>query len=393
MPAVRIHRYLLREIAVPTLLALAVFTFVLLMGRMLRLVEMVVTRGVPFSEIFQLFVYLLPAFLVITLPLSCLLGILLGFGRLSGDGEIVALKSSGIGLYAMLRPVLLFALVVSGATAALTLWAEPGANTAFRSQVFEIAANRASIGIQPRIFNSDFDGLVLYTEEMDERTSAMSGIFISDQRLQGSPATITAARGRLHVDRDTLTLTLHLEDGSIHRRPASPHEDYQTIQFAAYDINLSMGARVAEGRLRRDKELGLGELLQTRAQADTELRKSSLTAEIHRRFTLPFAPILFALVALPLGIQNQRSGRGGGFAIGLAVFLIYYILHSFAGTMAVEGGLPSVPVLWTPTALFLAGGLYLVHTSARERRLHFLDRLFVEVPDALRRMIRRRKKS
>ncbi len=392
MPTVRIHRYLLREIAVPTFLALVVFTFVLLMGRMLRLVEMVVTRGVPFTEIFQLFLYLLPSFLVITLPLSCLLGVLLGFGRLSGDGEVVALKSSGISLYDMLRPVLFFALLVSGVTAALTLWAEPGANTAFRNQVFEIAANRASIGIQPRIFNSDFDGLVLYTEEMDERTSVMSGIFISDDRLQRAPATINAARGRLFADRDTLTLTLHLEDGSIHRRPPAAHEDYQTIRFASYDINLSMGERVQEGRPRRDKELKLGELLKARGAAETDLRRASLTAEIHRRFSLPLAPVLFALVAVPLGIQNQRSGRGGGFAIGLVVFLVYYILHSFAGTMAVEGGLPSVPVLWTPTILFLAGGLYLVHTSARERRLHFLDRIFVDAPEALRRLIHRRKK-
>jgi lipopolysaccharide export system permease protein len=392
MPAVRINFYLLREIAVPSLLALLVFTFVLLMGRMLRLVEMVITRGVPFTEIFQLFIYLLPAFLVITLPLSCLLGVLLGFGRLSNDGEIIALKSSGVSLYDMLRPVVFFALLVSVATAGLTLWAEPGANTAFRSQVFEIAANRASIGIQPRIFNSDFDGLMLYTEEMDERQSSMSGIFISDDRIQGAPATITAARGRLLVNRETLTLTLHLEDGSIHRRPATAQEDYQTIRFATYDINLSLGQRANDGRPRRDKELSLGELLQARDEATTDLRRSSLTSEIHRRFTLPLAPILFALVAVPLGIQNQRSGRGGGFAVGLAVFLIYYILHSFAGTMAVEGGLPSVPVLWTPTLLFLAGGLYLVNTSARERRLHFLDHLFVEVPDALRRLIRRRKK-
>ena len=104
MPAIRIHRYILKEIAVPTGLGMLILTFVLFMGRILKLAEMVINKGVPLGEIGKLFAFLLPNFLVITLPLAFLLGVLLGFGRLSADSEIVALKSSGISLYGMLQP-------------------------------------------------------------------------------------------------------------------------------------------------------------------------------------------------------------------------------------------------------------------------------------------------
>lgn len=390
MSAPRIRRYILKEIGVPAVLGLVIFTLVLLMGRTLKLVEMVVNKGVPLGEMLRLFLSLMPAFLVITLPLSFLLGVLLGFGRLSGDSEIIALKSSGISLYGLLRPALLLALIFSAATATLTLWAEPAGNASFRNLLFQIAASRASVGIQPRVFNDEFDGLVLYANDVDERTGAMQGLFISDQRMDEAPSTVTASRGRLISDRTNLTLTLRLEDGAIHRLPRDGRESYQTVHFASYDINLNMGQKLAsEERPRKAKEMTLAELRSARGSTSTE--RKSFQAEIHQRFILPLAPFLFALIGVPLGIQNQRSGRGGGFAVGLAVFLLYYVLHSFAETLTVEGGLPAA-VLWLPTLFFLATGLYLVRLSALERRAAVLEILTEDAPRAFGRLVRRRVK-
>lgn len=368
-------------------MGIVIFTFVLLMGRTLRLVEMVVNKGVPLGEMLRLFLCLMPAFLVITLPLSFLLGTLLGFGRLSADGEIIALKSSGVSLYGLLRPALALALIFSGATFALTLWAEPAGNASFRTLLFQIASSRASVGIQPRVFNDEFDGLVLYADGVDDHTGLMEGLFISDERMDKAPATVTASRGRLISDPKALSLTLRLENGAIHRRPADARESYQTIHFASYDINLNMGQKLAANeRPRKAKEMSLAELLEAADREGATPRQRDLLAEVHRRFTLPLAPLLFALMAVPLGIQNQRSGRGGGFAVGLAVFLLYYIGHSFAETLAVEGGYP-MGVLWVPTLLFLAVGVHLVRLSALERRVLLLDRIMT-APRLLRRLFR-----
>jgi lipopolysaccharide export system permease protein len=372
MSTARIHRYIAREIALPTLIGLLVFTFVLLMGRILKLVELVVNKGVPLGEMLQLFAYLLPAFLVITIPLAFLLGVLLGFGRLSADNEIVALKGSGIPLYGMLRPVLVLALLCTLGTAWLTLYGNPSGQSAFRDQVFEIARSRANVGILPRVFNDEFEGLVLYAGDIDERRGEMSGVFISDERIGATPAVILAGRGRVISDPEQRILTLRLENGTIHRRPVDKQGDtYQVIGFTTYDINLNMGQQLDEagGRQKKLREFPLPELWAKLESAQTPEERRPLRVELHKRFALPLAPLVFALVGVPLGIRTQRSGKGGGFATALAIFMAYYICATFGETLALESGFPPLATLWAPNLLFFLAGLALLRRAARERPL------------------------
>jgi lipopolysaccharide export system permease protein len=100
------------------------------------------------------------------------------------------------------------------------------------------------------------------------------------------------------------------------------------------------------------------------------------------------APLLFALIGVPLGIRSQRSGRGGGFATGLVVFLVYYLLFSFAETLAVEGGLNPVPIIWAPNVLFLTGSLVLLYLSAQEKQLPLLERIQTGIRRAIGRIRR-----
>jgi lipopolysaccharide export system permease protein len=167
MSNLRIHRYILREISAPTILSLLIFTFVLLMGKIPKLTELVINKGVPATEILQLFSYLLPTFFSITVPLSFLLGILLTFGRFSADNEFVALKASGISLYSLIKPVLFLAFLFTLLTAWLTISIEPASKTAFREKLFRIASSSAGVSIKPGVFNDKFDGIVLYTQGMD----------------------------------------------------------------------------------------------------------------------------------------------------------------------------------------------------------------------------------
>ena len=186
MSAHRIHRYIAREITIPALLGLLVFTFVLILGRLLKLAELVINQGVPLGQITTLFAYLMPTFLVITIPLGFLLGVLLGFTRLSTDNEITAFKSTGVSLYRLLRPVLFCALAASMLTALATLVIAPACKQLFRSQVFEIALSQASIKLQPRTFNTDFDGLAIYANGVDEQSGTMQGILIADEHQRGA---------------------------------------------------------------------------------------------------------------------------------------------------------------------------------------------------------------
>ncbi len=373
MSHLKIYKYILKEISVPSLLSLLIFTFVILMGRIPRLTELVISKGVPAIEIFRLFSYLLPTFLSITVPLSFLLGILLAFGRLSADSEFIAMKASGISLYALLKPVLLLAILSSLLTAWLTISVEPAGKSAFRSKLFEIASSRASVGINAGIFNDDFDDIVLYTHSMDERRGIMQNVFISDERDGETPATILAQEGRFISDPEQLSLTLRLSDGSIHRRPLKENKStYQIIGFSNYDINIDMSKQLGTDKRRRSRsELSWTELQSARRQAESERDLRRYDTVHHKRLVIPFAPLVFALVGVPLGLQSNRSGKGAGFALALIISLFYYLLLSIARTVAENGALPAYLILWLPNLLFFCGGAYFLHRTAIEKPMAF----------------------
>ncbi len=387
MSTTRINLYIAREVAVPTALGLVIFTFVLLMGRILKLMELVINKGVPLLDIGKLFAYLLPSFLVLTIPLAFLLGVLLGFGRLSGDSELVALKASGFSLYGMVKPVVFLALAVCALTACLTFFAGPAGNKAFKNQIFKIASSRANVGLQARAFNDEFDGLVFYANDSEERTGLYKGVFISDERVGNRPAVIVAEKGRVISDPTALTLTLRLEDGAIHRQ--APEEgSYQIIKFSTYDVNLGFGElNTSKKKSQKPAEMTLAELESGYMDESLTVEKrQKYLAERHKRFIYPLSPLIFSLIGIPMGIQSHRSGRGGSFTLALLVFMTYYVLLSFAETIVVEAQAPALLTLWSPSLLFLAGGALLLYQTAREKRFAIFD-----IPAELaRRLLKRR---
>ncbi len=392
MSSRRIQRYLLAETAVPMAMGLVVFTFVLLMGRLLRLVELIITKGVPLAEIARLFLSLMPTFLVLTIPLAFLLGVMLGFGRLSADREILALKASGVSLYQITRPVVLLSLPACLLTAGMSLYLRPASEGFFRQQLFDIAASRASVALQAQVFNDDFPGLVLYANRIDEQTGTLREVFISDERHPKTPTIIVADSGRLVSDRSAQNLFLQLERGTMHRQPRGDEgetvfENYQVLNFRSHDIQIDMEEPSRTGQRRiRNKELAMDELHSAIADAAPEDRQE-LLAELHTRMALPLAPLLFALLGVPLGIQPHRSGRGGNFAIALGVFLCYYLALSFGQTLVADAGWPAL-TLWLPNGLFLLAGCYLLHRAAIERPLLLLSTPLNALGRAVRRLLR-----
>ncbi|MDA3903043.1 MAG: LPS export ABC transporter permease LptF [Desulfuromusa sp.] len=376
MSSLRIHRYILKEISVPTLLSLLIFTFVLLMGKIPRLAELVINKGMPAAKILQLFSYLLPTFFSVTIPLSFLLGILLAFGRFSADSEFIALKASGISLYNLVKPVFLLAFFFSLLTAWITTSIEPASKTAFRSQLFQIAASSASVSVKPGIFNDEFNGIVLYARGMDDNRGIMQDVFISDEREGETPATITAQQGRFISDPNQYSLTLRLSNGNIHRRPTGEkHATYQIIRFTNYDINLDVGGQLKgnQERHRSRGELSWRELNLAIDKATKDRSRFYYQTEKHERIVIAFAPLVLVLVGIPLGLQSQRSGKGAGFSLALMIFLVYYVLLSFAGTIAEGGFVPAAVILWLPNLCFLLGGSWFLHRAAVEKPLQLFN--------------------
>ncbi|HTG81131.1 MAG TPA: LPS export ABC transporter permease LptF [Geobacteraceae bacterium] len=366
-----ISLYICREIAVPFLLGMATFTSVLLMGRFLQLAEMVVARGVLFSDIIRMVIYLLPFFSMVTIPMSFLLALLLAFGRLSADSEITAMKSSGIGLYSVLPPVLSCALLAYLATTFVSVYALPWGNTSFKKLLLNIVETRATLNLKERVFNDDFPGLVIYIDRYDKEMSSMSGILIEDERNPKEPSTIFAEQGVIEREPGTKTLRLSLKNGGIHRSLDS--SGYRLLEFKDYELTINL-AQTAKEATKNELDMTFAELNETLRThtADDKERRDTLI-EFHRRFSLPFACLVFALVGVPLGIQNQRSGKAAGFSVSIGVILAYYVVFSAGKTLGQKGLVPPAIAIWAPDVVFLLFGAYLFRKTALEQRILLLD--------------------
>jgi len=366
-----IDRYIIREILVPFLLGLAVFTGILLIARILKLVELVVNRGVPLLEVLKLFSYIMPAFLEVTVPMALLLGVLIAFGRLSSDSEIVALHTSGVSLYQLMRPVVAFALVIYFATLGLSMYARPWGNRLLRDGLYEIAKVRASAGIRQQVFNDDFKGLVIYVEEIEPPGTTLKGILISDTRDPNQRNTIFARLGIVVNNEATQTLTLRLIDGSIHTFDVTGRT-YSKTDFSLYDLNLDLDTALARVHQRElePNEMTIGELRHAIAEK-TAAGKPSLAeqVELQRKFSIPFACLVFAMVAVPLGVQPTRAVRSRGFSTSLVLILGYYLMLSLGESLGERGTLPPVVALWIPNVVLAALGVTLLLRAARETSL------------------------
>ena len=365
-----LRRYFLREMTVPFLYGIGVFTFILLIARMLKLVELVVNRGVSVLDIAKLFAYILPTFLEVTVPMALLLAVLLSFGRLSADSEVVALKTSGISLYQMIVPVLLFTLVVHLASLFLAIYARPWGNGRLKAGLYEIVKTRASAGLKERVFTDDFAGLVIYVEHLEPPGDQLSGVLIADSRDLNQRNTVLAKRGFLVSNEATHTVTLRLLDGTIHTF-VPDERSYHKTDFSVYDVTLNLAAALAKFSQREKdaQEMTLGEL-RTAIKEKTAAGRSANAelVELHRKFSVPFACVVFGLVAVPLGIQPARAVKSRGFSVSLVLIFLYYLLLTAGETLAEKGALPPVVALWLPNALFGLLGIVLLVAASREVR-------------------------
>jgi lipopolysaccharide export system permease protein len=380
-----VDRYVLRELAVPFLLGIGVFTSIMLIVRILKLVEMVVNRGVPFLEMLKLFSYILPAFLEVTLPMALLLAILVAFGRMSSDSEIIALRASGFSLYRLLAPVGAFAFGAAILTFFLSVYARPWGNTLLRTGIYDIVKARASAGIKPKVFNDDFAGLVLYVDRI-EPPDRLYGILVSDQREKGDETQAGGQVGIGGVDAGGDVNTVYAHSGAIYNRPEEQHitlrlieggiysarrkgEGFENTTFRQLDINLDLRTALADLQTRKKdvSELSIAELRAAIAKAESVGDPAfAERVEWHRKLAIPFACLVFAALGVPLGIQPTRSVHSRGFSVSLALIFFYYLLLTLGQNLGERGTVHPLVAVWLPNLALSAVAGFLLRRSARD---------------------------
>jgi LPS export ABC transporter permease LptF/LPS export ABC transporter permease LptG len=367
-----LDRYVWKELWFPFFLGMFVSTFLLLLDKIFDLTDLIINKGVPVPLVLMLLAYILPAFLVLTIPIGFLLAILIAFGRLSADMEIVALKASGVSPLRLLRPVLIFALGVAGVTGVLMFEAVPRANYAFKSLIFDILRAQAAVGIRERLFNDTFGNFVIYVEEVALDQVALRNVFVADERNPDELRVVTAREGRLLSDEVNRRVTLRLMNGTVHETAPRSLEKYRQVAFREYDLRLTFeNPLVRAGEAPKgDREMTIAELQENASRAARAGGNSGpFWVEIHKKYAIPAACLVFAVVGVPLGIRTHRGGRWAAFVVFIPIVLFYYFCLTVGEQLGDAGRIPAWLAMWGPNLAVGAFGLLLLRASVTERAL------------------------
>jgi lipopolysaccharide export system permease protein len=362
-----LYLYIWKEILPIFFIGLMTFTIILLMDKIFKLIELIVNRGGNVTNILMLLLYIAPSFLTFTIPTAVLLGILLTFGRLSGDSEVTAFKASGISLYQLYMPIAIFSVSAYLITSFLVFYGLPWGNRGFLSTLYLIAQSKPDLEVKERIFNDSFKGLVVYVDKVPVQGKKMEGILIYDERDKENVSTIFAQEGFLISSPRSQEVVLKLLNGTLHRFEPRANA-YQKMQFNSYDLKIELRKTIADiERKFKEHEMSVDEIKKKiekmRAQGQDTTPEE---VEVHKRYAIPFACIVFGLIGVPLGIQPRRSGKSYGFVFSILILLAYYISLIAFEILAVRRVVPAFLAGWSPTFMFGGLGVYLLIKAANE---------------------------
>jgi len=358
-----LDRYVLRQVLWPMAMALVAFTFLLMVPTLMVYAEDYFRKGVSRLVFVQLSVALVPMALATTIPISLLLGLLVGFGRLSADREFVALQACGVSLRRLLRPVTLAAGLSAVSCAYVYMVLIPEGNQTFREITFAVVA-RAGGDVKPRIFNNDFPNVVFYAEETAP-DGGLDGVFLADARDQNDQAVYTARHARFAIDEQRRTVELLLEDGRRHW--ADREGNYEWERFGRQVLQLNPESMFpGQGPAKGDREMSIPELREKIATVVANGGDPRFQIfELHKRFSIPGACLVFALIGLALGVTNRRDGALASFAIGVVVIFAYWALLTFGESLVIGAWAGPGVAAWLPNVVLGGLGVALLRWRSR----------------------------
>lgn len=328
-----------------------------------------------------LFFYMIPMFMLIVVPFSCMLSVFLTFLRMGTDRELVAVKAGGVSLYQMLSAPLVFCTLCAAMNIAVALYGVSWGMYNFRSTVMDIANNRARIVVQPGVFNQDIFGLTLFARQVDPDSQVMHNVIFEDRtRDKKNRLTILAETGTFTAEPETGSLLFALRNGHIYRADG---EQFGILAFTEYEVRLDLtkifsGIELGEVR---PKELSWEELraVNTAKKALMDRFQLKAAVEMQKRWALPASCIILGLFAMPLACMFEGVRRQMGVILSLVMFLVYYSLFSLGISTAESGKIAPAIGLWAPNVIFAVAGGFGLFLTVREKA-PTLSSLLLQIP-------------
>ncbi len=369
--------YLATEILAPFFASFLVLNGILFLGRLVPLLDSIFGFGIGPADFLRMCAYLLPKLMLFSIPMASMMGVIIAITRMVGDNEIMALKASGIGLPRLLPAVTAVAL----ATALLAYFSAvtliPQGTVAMQKLFFKLAKEKIDRGIQPRQFSEGLHKVVLYIDDVEPESGTWRGVYLSDLRQEKMPMTIVAKSGSLATEMEAMRLTLTLNDGTMHRADG---EVTQTIRFDRYRLSLPITPPSALAGTSADAigKNGMRQhqlLAKAAAYGPQSPRGLPLLIEYHTRMALPVGCFLLSVLGLPLAMLSRPGRRPVGVPLGLACFVIYYVLFTAGKTGCENGTWPVLVGIWLPNALIATFTIFLTRQVANESARFLFEKL------------------
>jgi lipopolysaccharide export system permease protein len=339
-----IHRSVLRELFTAFVLGLLTFNFILITEKLLRLTKVFASVGASLADMLTILLLMQPQITVLTTPIALLIAVLVTYGRMGADNELVIMRASGMSFMQISRPVILFGIACFVFAMAASFYAAPAGVKRLRETVSTTIARRAPLAIEEGIFNTAFRDVVLYVNEKTPGGD-LKDVFLYDGRIKGEPAVLLAREGKISTNGD-MNISFDLRDGRIH---IAKDDSATVLSFGRYV--LSFPFTLGSKPLRSFQELDPIELWQVASNAREE-EKPRMLLELHRRLSLPALCLILMVLGPPLSLMAGRSGKMGGLAIGILVFALYYIAVVYTEGQAMAGKIPLWLGAWGPAFVF-----------------------------------------
>jgi len=373
-----IHRYIFKECFYYFLVTLLIFTSLLLSARILKFTNLIVNKGVELNQILIVFISIIPTFMEIAIPISIMLGVMIGISRLSGDSEVIVLRASGVTLNELLKPVIFLGILTTMICFAISIYLRPWGFRTLSKSLYSIARSSTSSSLNSGVFNK-LGKLTIYTSNINHQTGTMDNIIIDDQRSDLNRTINIAPKGAIYSNDKTQTISFILDNGTIYEYQK---EDFAITNYLKNSINVSSNELYnpeANKQEIKNKELRLKEINNKEeyiSKQDWGIKEknkllTSLSIEKHRRFAIPFSALLLAILGLPLGIVQPRTQRTWGASLsillGISSFIIYFSLFSVGNALAEAKTLPTYIALWIPNLLTVFAVFFIYKKLSTEK--------------------------
>jgi lipopolysaccharide export system permease protein len=357
-----LRSYILKEFFALFFLSLALFSFVMLVGNIIKVVNLIISKKVDFIEIMKLFGYLIPYLLTYTIPISILTSLLMSMGRLSSDNEIIAMRASGINIIYLIIPLLIIGLIFSLLLFILNDSVIPYTHFASQKALTEIGIRNPAAFLEPGVFIDAFQNYIIFIYHIQD--NKLYNIRIYEPQPGNRPArTIIAKKGEFVSIPEKSTIKIKLMDGtSDEPDPENPYNFYK-LNFKTYFINLSLSSNIQQvQKEKKPKDMNFKELRQyIEKMKNMGVDPTPAISYLQERMALSFSCFIFALIGSTIGLITRRREKSINLGLAFLIVGIYYLLLLGAEALCMNGFINPQLGMWIPNFLLGALGIFLLY--------------------------------